>query len=212
MKKWVLLGVSLLLSAAVQAMDTSIYSCGNIDSIYKDRDLINYTQATIENIKASNLVATKILISKDQRRLFLFSANTLLRIYPVAFGRNPEGPKIMEGDFKTPEGKYTVDFKKFNSEYHRALHVSYPNQQDLERTKKLALEQGKKINPGGSIMIHGLPNDLTKKSLLEPLHPLLNWTQGCVAVTNQEIDELYDLVPVETEIEICPKTTINNKK
>lgn len=212
MKNWVFASAFLLFSFTTQAADATTYDCTNIDSIYKDQDLISYTQAPIENIRASNLLPTKILISKDQRKLFLFSSTTLLRIYPVAFGRNPEGPKTMEGDFKTPEGKYTVDFKKFNSEYYRALHVSYPNEQDLERTKKLSQEKGKKIHPGGSIMIHGLPNDLTKKSLVETVHPMLNWTQGCIAVTNEEIEELYNLVPVETEIEICPKKFSTNTK
>jgi murein L,D-transpeptidase YafK len=139
--------------------------------------------------------ADKILVEKAARRLTLFSAGRKLKEYRVALGFSPIGPKECEGDGRTPEGIYIIDFHKPDSAFHRALHVSYPSVEDNAR----AAEAG--VSPGGDIMIHGLPNGLGG---LSAAHRLRDWTAGCIAVTDPEIDEIYSSVNDGTSIEIRP--------
>ena len=139
--------------------------------------------------------ADKILVEKGARRLTLFSAGRKLKEYRVALGFSPVGPKEREGDGRTPEGIYVIDFHKPDSAFHRALHISYPSTDDDMR----AAEAG--VSPGGDIMIHGLPNGL---GALGPAHRLHDWTAGCIAVTDSEIDEIYGSVSDGTSIEIRP--------
>ena len=139
--------------------------------------------------------ADKILVEKGARRLTLFSAGKKLKEYHVALGFSSIGPKEREGDGRTPEGIYVIDFHKPDSDFHRALHISYPSAEDNAR----ATEAG--LLPGGDIMIHGLPNGLGP---LGPAHQLRDWTAGCVAVTNPEIEEIYNSVSDGTPIEIRP--------
>jgi murein L,D-transpeptidase YafK len=115
--------------------------------------------------------------------------------YKVALGRNPDGAKEKEGDYKTPEGTYTVDSRNTKSSYHLALHISYPNNQDIQRAK----QQG--VSPGGNIMIHGIRNGF---GWFGKFHRCLDWTKGCIAVTNDEIDEIGRLVTDGTPVEIRP--------
>jgi len=144
---------------------------------------------------AVNAKADRILVEKAARRLTLFSAGRRLKEYRVALGFSPVGPKQHEGDGRTPEGKYTIDFHKSDSAFHRALHVSYPSDADTAR----AAEAG--VAPGGDIMIHGLPNGF---SALGSAHRMRDWTAGCVAVTDSEIDEIWTLIDDGTPIEIRP--------
>jgi len=104
-------------------------------------------------------------------------------------------PKEREGDGRTPEGHYIIDSRDAASNYHKALHISYPNQQDRARAAKLG------VPPGGAIMIHGLPNGM---GWLGSAHRLYDWTLGCIAVTDEEIDEIWNMVPVGTAVEIRP--------
>jgi len=137
----------------------------------------------------------KILVEKGARRLTLFSAGRKLKEYRIALGFSPAGPKEREGDGRTPEGIYTIDFHKPDSAFHRALHISYPSAEDNAR----AAEAG--IPAGGDIMIHGLPNG---RGALGAAHRLRDWTAGCIAVTDPEIDEIYGSVNDGTPIEILP--------
>lgn len=139
--------------------------------------------------------ADSILILKKAHTLELISGGKVIRTYTVALGRGGLAPKQREGDELTPEGHYTIDAKNANSAYHRALHISYPNSEDRKRA--VALGQ----NPGGAVMIHGLPNG---KGWVGASHRLYDWTLGCIAVTDQEIDEIWNLVPVGTPVEIRP--------
>ena len=132
---------------------------------------------------------------KSARRLTLFRNNTPIKTYDIALGQQPEGPKQFAGDNKTPEGRYIIDSRKKNSSYHRALHISYPSSKDV------ALAARQKRSPGGSIMIHGLPKGM---GYLGPLHRLRDWTAGCIAVTNTEIEEIWRAVPNGAPIEIRP--------
>ena len=136
-----------------------------------------------------------ILVEKKARRLTLFRDNKPLKSYDIALGRQPDGPKRLQGDNKTPEGRYQITSRKKNSDFHRALRISYPSPEDAAFAAK------QKRSAGGDIMIHGLPNGM---SSLGRLHLLRDWTAGCIAVTNTEIEELWRAVPDGTPIEIRP--------
>ena len=139
--------------------------------------------------------ADKILIEKNERRLTLFSKGKLLKTYKIALGGNPDGPKERQGDNKTPEGTYVIDSRNRGSLYHLSLHVSYPNDKDKKRAKQLG------VSPGGDIMIHGIKNGF---SWVGDLHAEVDWTKGCIAVTDEEIEEIDTLVPNGTHVEIRP--------
>ena len=145
--------------------------------------------------RLSNRIADRVLVEKNARRLTLFHHDRPIKSYEIALGRQPVGAKQFEGDNKTPEGHYVIDFRKRNSSYHRALHISYPGPQDVAFAAK------RKRSAGGDIMIHGLPNGMGS---MGPLHRLRDWTAGCIAVTNNEIEELWQTIPDGTPIEIRP--------
>lgn len=136
-----------------------------------------------------------VLIEKKARRLTLFTNGEVIKTYKIALGGNPVGPKERQGDNKTPEGIYTIDSRNGNSGYHLALHISYPNADD----KRRARERG--VAPGGDIMIHGIKNGFEALGLS---HAEKDWTEGCIAVTNQEMEEIYRFVPNGTIVEIRP--------
>lgn len=135
----------------------------------------------------------RIVVEKSQRQMHVYSGDRLLKTYQIALGFSPEGDKQMEGDGRTPEGTYTINDRNPNSGYHLNLGISYPSEEDMREAEAL----GK--NPGGDIKIHGLRNGL---GYIGKLHRHMDWTAGCIAVTNTEMDELYERVPIGTEIEI----------
>ena len=130
---------------------------------------------------------TKLEVDKSERKLRLYSGSRVIRTMDIGLGFNPVGHKFREGDGKTPQGRYYIDRKNPYSSFHLSLGISYPNQQD--RTK--AWNSG--YSPGGDIMIHGLPNNGTIPSSRD-------WTRGCIAVANTEIEYLYKVVDVGTPI------------
>ena len=142
-----------------------------------------------------NGLADKILIEKKERRLTLISKDKVLKTYEIALGGNPHGPKERQGDNKTPEGTYVIDSRNKNSPYHLSLHISYPNEKDKKRAERLG------VLPGGDIMIHGIKNGL---GWIDRLHTRFDWTEGCIAVTDKEIEEIDKLVPDGTAVEIRP--------
>ena len=139
--------------------------------------------------------ADKIVVLKSKRLLLLVQEGEIVKAYKVALGKKPVGQKMCAGDKKTPEGTYTIDSRNADSKFHKALHISYPNETDLLNAHK------KGVSPGGDIMIHGLPNHKTD---IGALHRSFDWTDGCIAVTNSEIEEIWQLVPDGTPIEIKP--------
>jgi tetratricopeptide (TPR) repeat protein len=139
--------------------------------------------------------ADKILIEKKKRRLTLISKGEVFKTYKIALGGNPIGPKERHGDNKTPEGTYIIDSRNQDSRYHRSLHISYPNEKDKQRAKELG------VSPGGDIMIHGIKNGF---SSVGDSHTEVDWTKGCIAVTDEEIVEIEKLVPNGTIVEIRP--------
>ena len=135
------------------------------------------------------------MLLKAERRLLLFCRELLLVSYDVALGAAPAGHKQRQGDGRTPEGRYTLDWRLAESAYHRSIHVSYPNAEDQARARAAG------VTPGGGIMIHGLPNELGE---IGAAHRAADWTDGCIAVTNEEIEQIWSLVPDGTPIEILP--------
>jgi murein L,D-transpeptidase YafK len=139
--------------------------------------------------------ADKVLVFKNKHELHLLSQGKVFKTYKVALGGDPVGPKTQQGDHKTPEGNYVLDRRNSASKFHRSLHISYPNAKDRAQARKLGL------SPGGDIMLHGLPNGYGR---IGAVHRLKDWTDGCIAVTDQEIEEIWRLVPDGTPIEIRP--------
>jgi len=140
-------------------------------------------------------VADRVVVEKSAHQLTLLRNGKTLKTYRVALGRVPVGAKEHEGDQRTPEGTYSIDFHKPDSDYHRALHISYPEQHDIDR----AAVEG--LSAGSDIMIHGLPNG---RAWPGRFHRRVDWTAGCIAVTDFEIEEIYRAVPDGTPIEIRP--------
>jgi murein L,D-transpeptidase YafK len=140
----------------------------------------------------------RLVVQKQSRQLYMLVKGEILFSYSVVFGpRYGLGPKAVEGDLKTPEGLYFIEAKNPQSKYHR----SYPNDID----KRFAKEQGK--SAGSDIMIHGFPVapvDGLVPQLVRQMHPNINWTRGCMAVTDSEIEEIFNVVGPSTPIEICP--------
>ncbi len=136
-----------------------------------------------------------MVLEKKAHRLSLFHGSKVVKEYRVALGSSPIGPKEREGDHRTPEVNYVIDFHKPDSDYHRALHISYPSAADILRAERAG------VSPGGDIMIHGLPNGF---GAIGDAHRMRDWTDGCIAVTDEEIEEIYAAVRDGTPIEIRP--------
>ncbi len=149
----------------------------------------------IPELASSEGQADLIKVDKVARTLTLLRGANVIKTYQISLGGAPAGHKSREGDGRTPEGRYTIDSKNSRSRFHLALHISYPNADDV----KSAQRRG--VSPGGDIMIHGLPNGL---SWLDKLHLKRDWTDGCVAVTNREMDEIWTHTATGTAIEILP--------
>jgi murein L,D-transpeptidase YafK len=131
------------------------------------------------------LRADLVIVSKKEREMVLLRGESVLRTYRIALGREPVGPKRQEGDGRTPEGRYTIDRRNAKSKYHLSLHISYPDAADVARAKEAG------VDPGGDIMIHGLKEGARRDG---------DWTQGCIAVTDEEMDEIWGLVGEGTAI------------
>ena len=136
-----------------------------------------------------------VLVKKQEKRLYLMKNNNPFKMYRVAFGANSKGHKNKEGDERTPEGRYTLDYKNSNSDFYKSIHISYPNHEDIKIARKMGTD------PGGDIMIHGQKNDAKN---FDRIHRYVNWTDGCIAVTNAEMDEIWMSVDVGTPIIIEP--------
>ncbi len=139
--------------------------------------------------------ADRIIVNKKARTMELMHAGQVLKAYKIALGSKPIRPKAKQGDHRTPEGDYVIDRRNAQSQYHRSLHISYPTAADRDRARKLG------VSPGGDIFIHGLPNGY---GFIGAAHRSRDWTDGCIAVTNQEIEEIWKLVDNGTPVEIRP--------
>lgn len=170
------------------------------------------TAITMTNALASDKIEL-VRVYKNERRMELVGAdNQVVKTYKIMLGRNPVGHKVQEGDFKTPEGAYLLDTKNPKSKFYKAIRVSYPNKVDVQTAKDLG------VSPGGDIMIHGYPNNFKEMKawlksvglgffsdgMIRASLPYFDWTSGCIAVTDEEIDEIYNLISLPTKIIINP--------
>jgi murein L,D-transpeptidase YafK len=140
-------------------------------------------------------VADQVIIDKSDRELHLLSDGEIFRTFKIALGIRPDGDKKKEGDFKTPEGKYRLDVRNPNSDYFLSIHVSYPSAAD----RREASQNG--LDPGGSIMIHGQPNLPTRS---ETYYRTQDWTNGCIALSNSDMIDIWLMTDDNTPIEIRP--------
>ncbi len=152
---------------------------------------------TVSSQKKEPLRADRVVVDKSERRLRLLYRGKVVREYPIALGDAPIGHKVQEGDERTPEGHYVLDWRNPNSRFYKSIHISYPNAQDRARAKALG------VNPGGMIMIHGRPNYIHSKRVLAE-YDRRDWTDGCIAVNNEQMDEIWNAVPDGTPIDIFP--------
>ncbi|MDW7645580.1 MAG: L,D-transpeptidase family protein [Desulfuromonadales bacterium] len=139
--------------------------------------------------------ADTILVEKAARLLTLYRDGERIKSYRISLGGKPVGPKVRQGDLRTPEGRYRITLRNEQSRFHRALRISYPNTRDLRRAQSLG------VSPGSDIMIHGLGE---RFAWLGRQHYLADWTEGCIAVTNEEIEEIWRLVPDGAGVLILP--------
>ena len=139
--------------------------------------------------------ADYVLVKKSESKLYLMNKGRPLKSYNIALGGNPVGHKMQEGDQRTPEGRYLLNYKNTNSKFYKSINIDYPNENDVARARLRG------VNPGDDIVIHGYPNEIGDYS--GPIYPK-NWTQGCIGVKNHEMDEIWALVDVDTPIEIVP--------
>lgn len=137
----------------------------------------------------------KVTVDKSKRRLYLIDNNQVVREFRIALGKQPIGHKVYEGDQRTPEGVYRLEYVMEDSQFYRSIHISYPNTDDIANAKRL------NVHPGGDIKIHGQKNGEIKSS---KFLQSFDWTDGCIALTNEEIDEFLTLVEQGTPIEILP--------
>lgn len=145
--------------------------------------------------KASPFSVDHIVVKKGDRKMFLFNEGRLVKSYPISLGDNPVGHKTKKGDERTPEGRYHLTYRNPQSRFYRSIHIDYPNEDDKNRAKALG------VHPGGQIKIHGLPN---RQEFPSDIYLEMNWTDGCIAVSNEHMDELWAAIKFNTPIEILP--------
>jgi murein L,D-transpeptidase YafK len=177
---------------------------GSVDSVRASATTSPPARTTVVSSLASDerlsafdarVPVDSILVEKSAHKLSLFQRGRVTRTYLVALGQQPVGDKVRRGDMRTPEGRFTIEARNPQSKFHRALRISYPDAAHRERARRLG------VSPGGDIMIHGLP---PKQAWVGPAHRDFDWTEGCIALTNAEIEELWSTVPVGTPIHILP--------
>lgn len=159
------------------------------------KNIIFLLSLTVPTVAFAQPQADLVIVKKSEANLYLMKEGKIIKSYHVAFGGNPKGHKLQKGDQKTPEGRYFLDYKNANSAFYKSIHVSYPNKSDKERAKNAH------VNPGGNIMIHGQKNGWGWASFMTQR---MNWTKGCIAASNSDMDEIWRAVKVGTPIEILP--------
>jgi murein L,D-transpeptidase YafK len=157
-------------------------------------DALPYHARAMAAVGVELPLADRVLVRKSERRMYLMRGNDVLRAYRIALGLNPGGHKERAGDFRTPEGSYRLTRRNARSDYFLSIQVSYPNDQDTKRARRNGWQ------PGGAIMIHGLPNDPRHQP---DYYATQDWTDGCIAVTNADMVEIWmmtsDIVPIDIQ-------------
>jgi murein L,D-transpeptidase YafK len=172
----------------------SIFTLVGVSVAYAEGPLPSSAIAST-SLDAALPLADRVIVDKSERKLLLMRAGEVLRSYKIALGLRPEGHKQFEGDFRTPEGAYRLTRRNPNSEYFLSIQIDYPNDSDIKRAQRQGLK------PGGAIMIHGQPNTPRKS---RDYYTNVDWTEGCIAVSNSDMVEIWLMTPPDTPIEIQP--------
>jgi len=138
------------------------------------------------------------LAGPSARKMMLLADGKVIRTYQISLGANPKGHKRERGDERTPEGNYILDYRNSSSKFYKSIHISYPNAEDIAAARKRG------VHPGGMIFIHGTPNEAPKNRVIQMLFKTVNWTDGCIAVSDRDMDEIWKLVRDGTPIRIDP--------
>lgn len=187
--RWLLAALCLSFAVTCQAAVVMTINGKPVDK----EQVLKPPQAS-QRTSASKTV-DKILVIKSARRLELISDGKVIRSYRISLGKQPKGPKLQEGDKRTPEGLYWVDWRKRSDKFNLAMHINYPNISDAAKARR----EG--VNPGSMIMIHGTPDSEDNP---EELFHTLDWTDGCIAMKNYEMREVWNMVKDGTMVEIRP--------
>ena len=187
--RWLLAALCLSFAVTCQAAVVMTINGKPVDK----EQVLKPPQAS-QRTSASKTV-DKILVIKSARRLELISDGKVIRSYRISLGKQPKGPKLQEGDKRTPEGLYWVDWRKRSDKFNLAMHINYPNVSDAAKARR----EG--VNPGSMIMIHGTPDSEENP---EELFHTLDWTDGCIAMKNYEMREVWSMVKDGTMVEIRP--------
>jgi len=170
-------------------------ACLSAAAAHADGNLPSSALVSSSTTEAALPLADSVLVRQSERKLYLMRQGEVLRTYKIALGLRPEGHKQFEGDYRTPEGKYRLTRRNPNSEYFLSIQIDYPNAQDVARARRMGQR------PGGAIMIHGQPN-LPRKP--RDYYANVDWTEGCIAVSNSDMVEIWLMTPPNTPIEIVP--------
>ncbi|MDD0853367.1 L,D-transpeptidase family protein [Halobacteriovorax sp. GB3] len=156
----------------------------------------------ISVLSLSSFARERVVVYKSKRIMQIYQNDELIKEFPVMLGSNPNGPKRQEGDRKTPEGEYILDYHNPESRFYLSVHVNYPNDKDLEYARENKID-----NPGNEIFIHGLPKKVLNKTNSKEIYQFLkrlNWTWGCIALSNENMKFFYDFIPDGTPLIIYP--------
>lgn len=191
---------ALLAVLPVRADETSSSAAAALANVTASNSTLANASIAGSSLSGSALdaglpLADEVVVRKSERMLYLMRNRAVLRSYKVSLGLRPDGHKQFEGDYRTPEGKYRLVRRNPNSEYFLSIQISYPNDTDVARARK----QGQR--PGGAIMIHGQPNTPRKP---RDYYSNVDWTEGCIAVSNSDMVEIWLMTPPDTPIEIQP--------
>ena len=187
--RWLL--AALCLSFAVTCQASVVIT---VNGKPVDKNQVLQSTPSAQPLRAGQSI-DKILVLKSARRLQLISDGKPIKSYRISLGKQPKGPKLQEGDKRTPEGLYWVDWRKKSDKFNLAMHINYPNVSDAAKARREGL------NPGSMIMIHGTPDSEDNP---EELFHTLDWTDGCIAMKNYEMREVWNLVKDGTLVEIRP--------
>ncbi|CAA6827083.1 MAG: ErfK/YbiS/YcfS/YnhG family protein [uncultured Sulfurovum sp.] len=153
---------------------------------------------TVSIVAEGMVMADKVIVKKSTRMLYLSQNGEIFNKYHITLGRVPVGHKEVEGDMKTPEGAYLLDYRQFSNDYYKSLHVSYPNAKDKAHAKTLGQ------SAGGMIMIHGTPPSWSLSPYGDWMNVLIDWTEGCIAMSNDDMDEVWEQTTNGTVVVIIP--------
>jgi murein L,D-transpeptidase YafK len=144
------------------------------------------------------MMAEKVIVKKSTRMLYLSAKGKIYKKYHVSLGIIPEGAKEIEGDMRTPEGRYILDYRQKSNLYNKSIHISYPNKKDRAKAKEL------NASAGGMIMIHGTPSNWSLSPIGDWMSTLMDWTEGCIALSNEDMEEVWAMTKNGTPIHIIP--------